>query len=95
MTDLFAAKFGAVAALGKAVLPPCAVIMAEVNGYIDEKTAVPLSVVVGIGAACWYLIGRFTKIETKLDDLAENISSRPCQSCPAPSVPNHRIEPKQ
>ena len=79
MTDLILAKLSAVAAIGKAVLPPSAVVLAESQGIIDEKTAVPLSIVVGIGAACWYLNGRFTKVETKLDDLAQNLNSRPCQ----------------
>ena len=93
MTDLICAKICAVTAAGKAVLPPMGVIVAEAAGYIDAQTAVPLSVVVGIGGACWYLQGRFTKIEDKIDEMNRNIQSRPCQSCLAPA--NHQIKPKE
>ena len=88
MHDVFMAKVGAVAAMSKAVLPPLAVVIAEANGVITEHTAVPLTLVVGISGACWYLQGRFTRIEDSIAELNRTIVARPCHHCP-PTL-NHK-----
>jgi hypothetical protein len=49
-------------------------------GVIDESTVLPMTVVVAIGGACWYLNGRLTRIEGRIDHLQRLIEPKNHQS---------------
>jgi hypothetical protein len=70
-----------VAAIGKTTLPPIGVFLAEVSGLIDDKTAVPLSLVAAIGGGCWYLSSRLTQIEDSIKELRTELENKPCAKC--------------
>jgi hypothetical protein len=63
----------------KTILPTFVPLLAMSENMITEQTGIPLTIVAAVGGACWYLNGRFTRIETKIEDLTENIMSRSCQ----------------
>lgn len=68
----------------KTLMPTSVPVIAMSEGMITEATGVPLTILCAVGGACWYLQGRFTKIEDRLDRLNDNIQSRPCQAQPCP-----------
>ena len=69
----------------KVVIPPIVPLWMMATSVITEETALPLTIVCAVGGACWYLQGRFTRIESHqetvhatLDRLEKKIDSRPC-----------------
>lgn len=75
------------AAVGTAKLltPPIAAIGLAATGIITQDTSVPLTIAASIGGGCWYLNGRFTKIEDSLDELKrdnEEAKLHHSQMCP-------------
>ena len=85
MTDLICAKVAAGASVaGKVLLPPALPLGLMAQSMITSDTGIPLSSVGAVGGACWYLNGRFTRIEDKLDAVQKNLEARPCQigMCP-------------
>ena len=63
----------------KVMLPPLIPIAAMVDNVINEQTGVPLTIVAAIGGACWYINGRFTKLEDAVERVQKNLEERPCQ----------------
>jgi len=55
----------------KFCLPASIPFVMLAQSMINEQTATPLTVVCGIAGACWYINGRFTRIEVVLEDLKE------------------------
>jgi hypothetical protein len=45
-------------------------------GVIDESTVLPMTVVAAICGGCWYLNGRLTRIEGRIDHLQRLIEPR-------------------
>lgn len=98
MLELITAK----ATIGKALVPPLIPVAmfaaGEGHNIINENTLLPFTVVISIGAALWYLQGRFTRIEAKLDShsekiesLSKRLESRPCtmgSDCPPVKKPH-------
>lgn len=70
----------------KVVLPAAVPVIAVAENLITEQTGVPLTIVAAIGGACWYLNGRFTRIEDSIDDLRKNLENRPCQKAACPVI---------
>ena len=69
----------------KVVLPTAIPVLAVAEHMITEQTGVPLTILCAVGGACWYLNGRFTRIEDSIGDLKRNLENRPCQrtdTCP-------------
>jgi hypothetical protein len=62
----------------KSLLPPLVPVLAVAENVITESTGVPLTILAAVGGACWYLQGRFTKIEDKLEQLSEDLAKLPC-----------------
>lgn len=84
LTALAVTAKGTATFVSKTILPPMVPVMAVAENVITESTGVPLTIVVAVGGACWYLQGRFTKIEDKIDAVADDLAKRPCQydKCP-------------
>ena len=86
MHDIIMVKAMAAAALvGKVVVPPLTEVTLIAADVITESTGVPLTIVAAVGGACWYLNGRFTKLEDGLNSLRDELSNRPCgvnAACP-------------
>ena len=63
MIETISAGIAAATGITTKVLLPAAVpIVAMGENFISESTGVPLTIVVAVGGACWYLNGRFTRI---------------------------------
>ena len=62
--------------LGKFGLPAITPLIAQAAGLINEQTVVPLTVVSAIGGACWYLNGRLTRIEDKIENMENKFKDR-------------------
>lgn len=74
MVEMILAKSTALGVLfGKVCVPPLAATWALAEGMINEQTGVPLTIVAAVGGACWYLNGRFTKLEDGQESLQREI----------------------
>lgn len=93
-------KATAIAASAKVIIPPLIPAYMLAENIINEATAIPLTIAAAVGGACWYLNGRFTRIEAvqesqnkTLERLEEKLDSRPCgiaESCPQPPPWQHK-----
>ena len=85
MIDIITVKLFALGSLAvKTALPSSIPIIAMSEGMITADTGVPLTIVAAVGGACWYLNGRFVKIETQLKDMVDELNKRPCATmCPS------------
>ena len=89
MIEILTVKLMALGSLTvKTILPSSIPVIAMTEGIITENTGVPLTIVCAIGGACWYLQGRFTRIEDRLEELSTDLKRRPCQldKCPMPDA---------
>ena len=69
----------------KVVLPAAIPIVAVAENFITEQTGVSLTFVVTACGICWYLNGRFTKLEDAVRELQKNLETHHCQrtdKCP-------------
>lgn len=59
----------------KVLLPPMLPLCMFASSLISETTVVPLTLAGGFGGVCWYLQGRFTRIETILERLEQDAAA--------------------
>jgi hypothetical protein len=85
MYDHVIAKTSVLGGIAKGVVPPSLVVFAEAIGYIDERSAIPLTLLFGACGILWYLQGRLTKIEvhmedvkTHIEDLKDEVAKKKC-----------------
>lgn len=80
MIETITGALTTVSAIGtKVVLPAAIPIIAVSENIITEKTGVSLTFVITACGICWYLNGRFTRLEDAVKQLKRNLDTRPCQ----------------
>ena len=78
INEMITAKLAMLTGVSKAILPPLAVVCMLASDVIDAPTGLSLTIVASVIGALWYLQGRLTKIETKLEILHDEVKALPC-----------------